>query len=196
MHSYCLRTSQWNVNSSTLKVSWCDLIECMSGSAALNQCEKQGLVETNQIQSSKGQTESNVASEEYWQASSTLRGWATWVRDLPLVVWGPGRQAGTWAVWRRRAAGRICWWTLLPPDLTETTCTGHYMPRVSLPATKKNNAPQQNDDKVKHTDMLIKRLKSEPQSCLCSTALLLIRRGPDRSMKQTWSIQVSNNWIA
>lgn len=68
MHSYCLRTSQWNVNSSTLKVSWCDLIECMSGSAALNQCEKQGLVETNQIQSSKGQTESNVASEEYWQA--------------------------------------------------------------------------------------------------------------------------------
>lgn len=40
----------------------------MSGSAALNQCEKQGLVETNQIQSSKGQTESNVASEEYWQA--------------------------------------------------------------------------------------------------------------------------------
>lgn len=92
-----------------------------------------------------------------------LRGWATWVWDLPLVVWGPGRQAGTWAVWRRRAAGRICWWTLLPPDLTETTCTGHYMPRVSLPATKKNNTHQQNDDKAKHTDMLIKRLKSEPQ---------------------------------
>lgn len=162
MHSFCLRTSQWKVDSSTLKVSWCDLIECVSGSPALNQCEKQVRFKVAKVK------QSNIASEEHWHIPLPckylpLRGWATWAWDLPLVVWGPGHQAGTWAVWRRRAAGRICWWTLLPPNLTETTCTGHYMPRVSLPATKKNNTPQQNDDKAKHTDMLIKRLKSEPQ---------------------------------
>lgn len=62
------------------------------------------------------------------------------VWDSPSVVSGPERRAGTWGAWRRRAAGRICWWTLLPPDRRERACRGRYTPRVSQPAeSEKNN---------------------------------------------------------
>ena len=65
--------------------------------------------------------------------------WLQCVWDSPSVVSGPVRRAGTWAAWRRRAAGRICWWTLLPPNRRERACRGRYTPRVSQPAENNNN---------------------------------------------------------
>lgn len=109
------------------------------------------------------------------------------VWDPPSVVWGPVRQAGTWEAWRRRAAGRICWWTLLPPNQRERACRGRYMPRASQPAENNNNN-NMSDNKLNFFSVNLNNrfLTSEPQLWSLPAAFFFVLRVENFNVKAEW----------